>query len=163
MQLVYPTIPVSCSVSFAETISLTSFSRAVQHLVRRSITFSALIADHLLFHSHALRRQIHRDYRKPLIVFFSKNLLRHPQARSSIEEFAPDTHFQRYIPEPEPEGFGTPEEVKRHIARRLLLAELRFFADSLLLPTALLWTGLLHSARREGEAWTAERRGHLAY
>ncbi|SCZ88064.1 BZ3500_MvSof-1268-A1-R1_Chr10-2g02825 [Microbotryum saponariae] len=64
---------------------------------------------------HALRRQIHRDYRKPLIVFFSKNLLRHPQARSSLEEIGPDTHFQRYIPEPEPEGFGTAEDVQRHI------------------------------------------------
>ncbi|KAI5474285.1 hypothetical protein MNV49_003661, partial [Pseudohyphozyma bogoriensis] len=64
---------------------------------------------------HALRRQIHRDYRKPLIVFFSKNLLRHPQARSTIEEFGPDTHFIRYIPEPEPEGFAAPEDVVRHI------------------------------------------------
>ncbi|GAA6014410.1 hypothetical protein JCM10207_005451 [Rhodosporidiobolus poonsookiae] len=64
---------------------------------------------------HALRRQIHRDYRKPLIVFFSKNLLRHPQARSSLEEFGPDTHFQRYIPEAEPEGFAAPDEVVRHI------------------------------------------------
>ncbi|GAA5976371.1 hypothetical protein JCM11641_005992 [Rhodosporidiobolus odoratus] len=64
---------------------------------------------------HALRRQIHRDYRKPLVVFFSKNLLRHPQARSSLEEFGPDTHFQRYIAEPEPEGFAAPDEVIRHI------------------------------------------------
>ncbi|BGP18283.1 hypothetical protein JCM10213_008455 [Rhodosporidiobolus nylandii] len=64
---------------------------------------------------HALRRQIHRDYRKPLIVFFSKNLLRHPQARSSLEEFGPDTHFQRYIPEAEPEGFAAPDKVVRHI------------------------------------------------
>ncbi|GAA5956132.1 hypothetical protein JCM3765_005461 [Sporobolomyces pararoseus] len=64
---------------------------------------------------HALRRQIHRDYRKPLVVFFSKNLLRHPQSRSSLEEFGPDTHFQRYIPEAEPEGFVAPEEVVRHI------------------------------------------------
>ncbi len=64
---------------------------------------------------HALRRQIHRDYRKPLVVFFSKNLLRHPQARSSIDEFGPDTHFQRYIPEAEPEGFAAPEDVQRHI------------------------------------------------
>ncbi|KAK4701567.1 hypothetical protein P7C70_g4663, partial [Phenoliferia sp. Uapishka_3] len=64
---------------------------------------------------HALRRQVHRDYRKPLIVFFSKNLLRHPQARSTLEEMGPDTHFQRYIPEPEPEGFAAPEDVQRHI------------------------------------------------
>lgn len=64
---------------------------------------------------HALRRQIHRDYRKPLIVTFSKNLLRHPQARSSLDEFGPDTHFQRYIAESEPEGFAAPDDVVRHI------------------------------------------------
>lgn len=64
---------------------------------------------------HALRRQTNRDYRKPLIVFFSKNLLRHPQARSTLEEMGPGTSFVRYIPEPEPEGFGKPEDVKRHI------------------------------------------------
>lgn len=29
----------------------------------------------------------------------------------------PDTHFQRYIPEPEPEGFAAPEDVQRHIVR----------------------------------------------
>jgi len=35
---------------------------------------------------HVLRRQINRDFRKPLINFFSKSLLRHPQARSTLEE-----------------------------------------------------------------------------
>ena len=64
---------------------------------------------------HALRRQIERDYRKPLIVFFSKALLRHPQARSEIDELGPGTLFKRYLPEPEPEGFAAPEDVKRHI------------------------------------------------
>lgn len=36
---------------------------------------------------HVLRRQIHRQFRKPLIVFTPKNLLRHPQARSPLNEF----------------------------------------------------------------------------
>lgn len=36
---------------------------------------------------HVLRRQIHRQFRKPLIVFTPKNLLRHPAARSPLEEF----------------------------------------------------------------------------
>lgn len=36
---------------------------------------------------HALRRQLHRDFRKPLIVFTPKSLLRHPKCVSSIEEF----------------------------------------------------------------------------
>lgn len=37
---------------------------------------------------HALRRQMVRDFRKPLIVMSPKSLLRHPRAVSSIEELA---------------------------------------------------------------------------
>lgn len=46
---------------------------------------------------HLLRRQMHRQFRKPLILFFSKSLLRHPLARSSIGEFTGDSHFQWII------------------------------------------------------------------
>lgn len=45
---------------------------------------------------HALRRQMHRDFRKPLIVMSPKSLLRHPRAVSSIEELAKG-HFQEVI------------------------------------------------------------------
>ncbi|KAJ3097101.1 2-oxoglutarate dehydrogenase E1 component [Phlyctochytrium planicorne] len=48
---------------------------------------------------HALRRQVHREFRKPLVVFTSKNLLRHPLAKSSLVEMGPGTRFQRLIPE----------------------------------------------------------------
>jgi 2-oxoglutarate dehydrogenase complex dehydrogenase (E1) component-like enzyme len=51
-------------------------------------------------------------------LFFSKSLLRHPQARSNIEEMGPGTVFQRYIPEAHPEGMAKPEDIKRHIVRR---------------------------------------------
>jgi len=46
---------------------------------------------------HVLRRQIHREFRKPLILFFSKSLLRHPLARSPIEDFSGDNHFHRVL------------------------------------------------------------------
>jgi 2-oxoglutarate dehydrogenase E1 component len=36
---------------------------------------------------HVLRRQIHRDFRKPLIVMSPKNLLRHKDCKSSLSEF----------------------------------------------------------------------------
>ncbi|KAJ2996593.1 2-oxoglutarate dehydrogenase E1 component [Globomyces sp. JEL0801] len=48
---------------------------------------------------HALRRQVHRDFRKPLIVFESKFLLRYPMAKSSLSEMTEGTRFQRLIPE----------------------------------------------------------------
>ncbi|CAG7853537.1 2-oxoglutarate dehydrogenase, mitochondrial; AltName: Full=2-oxoglutarate dehydrogenase complex component E1; Short=OGDC-E1; AltName: Full=Alpha-ketoglutarate dehydrogenase; Flags: Precursor [Serendipita indica DSM 11827] len=64
---------------------------------------------------HVLRRQIHREFRKPLILFFSKSLLRHPQARSDLSEMTGETHFQRYLPEPHPEQLVAPEEIRRHI------------------------------------------------
>ncbi|KAK2071497.1 hypothetical protein P8C59_005916 [Phyllachora maydis] len=49
---------------------------------------------------HILRRQIHRQFRKPLILFFSKNLLRHPLARSHLDEFTGGSHFRWIIPDP---------------------------------------------------------------
>jgi len=49
---------------------------------------------------HIFRRQIRRQFRKPLILFFSKSLLRHPLARSDIEDFTEGTHFQWIIPDP---------------------------------------------------------------
>eukprot|EP00878_Enallax_costatus_P004918 GHUV01005173.1.p1 GENE.GHUV01005173.1~~GHUV01005173.1.p1 ORF type:complete len:711 (+),score=203.05 GHUV01005173.1:2140-4272(+) len=36
---------------------------------------------------HVLRRQIHRQFRKPLIIFSPKNLLRHPKCKSPLYEF----------------------------------------------------------------------------
>ncbi|KAK7747945.1 2-oxoglutarate dehydrogenase E1 component [Cytospora paraplurivora] len=49
---------------------------------------------------HVLRRQMNRQFRKPLIIFFSKALLRHPIARSSIEEFTGDSQFHWIIEDP---------------------------------------------------------------
>lgn len=43
---------------------------------------------------HLIRRQMHRQFRKPLILVFSKSLLRHPLARSSKEEFIGETKFR---------------------------------------------------------------------
>ena len=39
-------------------------------------------------HFHVLRRQLKREFRKPLVVFSPKMLLRHPDAVSSLDEMA---------------------------------------------------------------------------
>jgi 2-oxoglutarate dehydrogenase E1 component len=48
---------------------------------------------------HALRRQLHRNFRKPLVVFTPKSLLRHKLAVSKLSEMADDSRFQFVIPE----------------------------------------------------------------
>lgn len=50
-------------------------------------------------HFHLLRRQINRDFRKPLVVFSPKMLLRHPRAVSSLDELAKGS-FQEVIDDP---------------------------------------------------------------
>jgi 2-oxoglutarate dehydrogenase E1 component len=58
---------------------------------------------------HLLRRQALRHWRKPLIVFTPKSMLRHPDASSSIEDFA-QPHFLNVLPDTEV-----------HQAKRILL------------------------------------------
>jgi len=47
---------------------------------------------------HVLRRQVHREFRKPLVIFTPKSLLRHPRAKSPLTAFddvGDDTRFIR--------------------------------------------------------------------
>lgn len=48
---------------------------------------------------HALRRQVKREVKKPLIVMAPKSLLRHPAAVSSLSEFSSGA-FQEIIDDP---------------------------------------------------------------
>lgn len=48
---------------------------------------------------HVLRRQIMLPFRKPLIVFTPKSLLRHPEAKSSFDDMIEGTEFKRVIPD----------------------------------------------------------------
>jgi len=45
---------------------------------------------------HILRRQLHRDFRKPLVIFSPKSLLRHPACVSKLEDFT-QGKFQEVI------------------------------------------------------------------
>src|ERR1700728_3870838 len=46
---------------------------------------------------HILRRQIQRDFRKPLILMTPKSLLRHKRAVSRLDEVGPETSFHRLL------------------------------------------------------------------
>ena len=46
---------------------------------------------------HALRRQMHRDFRKPLIMMTPKSLLRHKYCVSNLEDFNKQSSFHRVL------------------------------------------------------------------
>jgi 2-oxoglutarate dehydrogenase E1 component len=46
---------------------------------------------------HALRRQLKREFRKPLILMTPKSLLRHKRAVSRLDEFGPESSFHRLL------------------------------------------------------------------
>ena len=51
---------------------------------------------------HLLRRQMHRSFRKPLIIMTPKSLLRHKMAVSSAQDFQGQSHFMRILSDPTP-------------------------------------------------------------
>ena len=60
---------------------------------------------------HALRRQVKRQWRKPLVVMSPKGLLKSPEAASALDDLA-NGEFQRIIPDTE----VAPKKAKRVIA-----------------------------------------------
>ncbi len=46
---------------------------------------------------HVLRRQLHREFRKPLVVFTPKSLLRHKRCVSDLDAFGPGSCFHRVL------------------------------------------------------------------
>ena len=71
---------------------------------------------------HALRRQMHRDFRKPLIIMTPKSLLRHKNCVSNLEEFDKKNSFHRVLwdhaIDPKCKGYvklKKPKEIKKVI------------------------------------------------
>jgi len=73
---------------------------------------------------HVLRRQIHRNFRKPLIVMTPKSLLRHKLATSRLEDMGPGTGFRRVIGEVD-------ELAKGSRVRRVVLCSGKVYYDLL--------------------------------
>ncbi len=46
---------------------------------------------------HVLRRQLHRDFRKPLVIMTPKSLLRHKRVVSKLADFGPGSTFHRIM------------------------------------------------------------------
>jgi len=57
---------------------------------------------------HALRQQVHRETRLPLVIFTPKSLLRHPRCISALDDLT-SGHFESVYDDPETD----PEEVRR--------------------------------------------------
>ena len=64
---------------------------------------------------HVLRRQLRRDFRKPLIVMSPKKLLRLKEACSEMSMMTEGLKFKRVIPERDIEFVNAPSNVKRLI------------------------------------------------
>ena len=70
---------------------------------------------------HALRRQMHRPFRKPLIVMTPKSLLRHKLCTSSFEEMGPGSSFHRVMYERPPSRGRSRHHPGRAVQRQGLL------------------------------------------
>ena len=68
---------------------------------------------------HMLRRQVHRNFRKPAIVMSPKSLLKYGPASSNIEDFATGSKFNRFYGETDPvvneKATSSPDSIRRVI------------------------------------------------
>lgn len=64
---------------------------------------------------HALRRQIHRDFRKPLIIMSPKSLLRHKLATSVKSDFMGKETFHRVLDDTDKKDLAKAKDIKRVI------------------------------------------------
>ena len=83
--------------------------RYLQLCAERNMTVCNLTTPANYF--HALRRQLKRNFRKPLVIMTPKSLLRHKLAVSPLADMAEGSHFRFVIPETD--KLAAPERVKR--------------------------------------------------
>ena len=79
---------------------------------------------------HALRRQMHREFRKPLIIMTPKSLLRHKQCVSSVDDFAKDTSFHRVLPDRAyTSGYGLIKLKKDNQIKKVVICSGKIYFD----------------------------------
>ncbi|HVS53767.1 MAG TPA: 2-oxoglutarate dehydrogenase E1 component [Opitutaceae bacterium] len=77
---------------------------------------------------HALRRQMKRDFQKPLVVMSPKSLLRHPACVSRLDDFA-QGGFQEIIGDPLYTPSATRPPVEMKPAERVILCSGKVYYD----------------------------------
>ncbi|MDP2620129.1 MAG: 2-oxoglutarate dehydrogenase E1 component [Hyphomicrobiales bacterium] len=79
---------------------------------------------------HILRRQLHRDFRKPLVLLTPKSLLRHKRVVSQLDAFGPRSAFRRVLwDDAEGKADGGNKPVKDDKIRRVILCSGKVYYD----------------------------------
>jgi 2-oxoglutarate dehydrogenase E1 component len=80
---------------------------------------------------HVLRRQLHRTYRKPLILMTPKSLLRHPLCISRAADFTDGSTFHRVLWDDAQKGFSTQKLKADDKIKRVVLCSGKVYYDLL--------------------------------
>ena len=80
---------------------------------------------------HILRRQLHRDFRKPLVLMTPKSLLRHKMAVSKAEEFTTGSSFHRLMWDDAQHGNSDTKLVKDDKIKRVVMCSGKVYYDLL--------------------------------
>ena len=80
---------------------------------------------------HILRRQLHRDFRKPLILMTPKSLLRHKMAVSKADEFTTGSSFHRLMWDDAQHGNSDTKLVKDDKIKRVVMCSGKVYYDLL--------------------------------
>jgi 2-oxoglutarate dehydrogenase E1 component len=78
---------------------------------------------------HILRRQLKRNFRKPLVVMAPKSLLRHKRVVSRLDEMGPGTAFHRLLPDDAESGAVETKLVEADKIRRVVLCAGKVYYD----------------------------------
>src|SRR6202521_1227807 len=118
---------------------------------------------------HMLRRQVRRPWRKPLIVFTPKSMLRHPDASSTIEEFT-RPRFLPLVPDREVQDAKriliasgkVGHELRAERCRRKDTSTAIFFLDQLYpLPRTEIDAAIAEHPNAREIVWVQEEPGNM--
>ena len=80
---------------------------------------------------HALRRQLHRSFRKPLVLMTTKSLLRHPLCVSDAGDFTTGSSFHRVLWDDAQKGHSDTKLVADKKIKRVVISSGKVYFDLL--------------------------------